>query len=54
MVSLAKPISMKNTHHAAMTELVIGRDLEWMVGINRVLEKQAAYKSRWNETGYET
>lgn len=50
----AKPIAMKNTHHAAMTELVIGRDLEWMVGINRVLEKQAAYKSRWNETGYET
>lgn len=46
----AKPIAMKNTHHAAMTELVIGRDLEWMVGINRVLEKQAAYKSRWNET----
>ena len=46
----AKPIAMKNTHHAAMTELVIGRDLEWMVGINRVLEKQAAYTSRWNET----
>ena len=41
----AKPISMKNTHHAAMTELVIGRDLEWMTGIDRVLEERAAYKS---------
>ena len=40
-----KPISMKNTHHAAMTELVIGRDLEWMTGIDRVLEERAAYKS---------
>lgn len=26
----AKPIPMKNTHHAAITELVIGRDLGWM------------------------
>lgn len=26
----AKPIPMKNTHHAEMTELVIGRDLSWM------------------------
>jgi len=25
-----KPISMKNTHHAEMTELVIGKDLSWM------------------------
>lgn len=41
----AKPISMKNTHHAAMTELVIGRDLEWMTGIDRVLEERAAYTS---------
>ncbi|MCY3972993.1 MAG: DNA adenine methylase [Candidatus Dadabacteria bacterium] len=24
------PIPMKNTHHAAMTELVVGRDLSWM------------------------
>ena len=23
------PIPMKNTHHAEMTELLIGRDLEW-------------------------
>ena len=39
----AKPIPMKNTHHAKMTELVIGRNLEWMKGIDRVFEKQAAY-----------
>ena len=26
----AKPIAMKNTHHAEMTELPIGRDLRWM------------------------
>lgn len=25
-----RPISMKNTHHAEMTELVIGKDLSWM------------------------
>lgn len=26
----ARPVAMKNTHHATMTELVIGRDLSWM------------------------
>ena len=25
-----RPIAMKNTHHAAMTELLIGRNLNWM------------------------
>lgn len=25
-----RPIAMKNTHHAKMTELVIGRDLSWL------------------------
>jgi len=40
----AKPIPMKSTHHAAMTELVIGKDLSWMTGINRVLEERAEYK----------
>lgn len=25
-----KPVAMKNTHHAELTELVIGRDLSWM------------------------
>lgn len=38
-----KPIPMKNTHHAAMTELVIGRNLEWMKKIDRVLKEQVAY-----------
>jgi DNA adenine methylase len=32
----AKPIPMKNTHHAKMTELVIGKDLSWMDDIERV------------------
>lgn len=26
----AKPVAMKNTHHAKMTELLIGRDLDWL------------------------
>ena len=26
----ARPIAMKNTHHAEMTELLIGRNLRWM------------------------
>ncbi len=42
----AKPVSMRNTHHAAMTELVIGKDLNWMRGIDRVLEEQARYKTK--------
>jgi hypothetical protein len=37
---------MKNTHHAEMTELVIGRNLDWMKGIERVLEEQAIYKKK--------
>ena len=31
----ARPIPMKNTHHAEMTELLIGRNLRWMEGDNR-------------------
>lgn len=27
----AKPVAMKNTHHAKMTELLIARDLNWLV-----------------------
>lgn len=27
-----RPISMKNTHHAEKTELLIGRDLSWLLG----------------------
>lgn len=42
----AKPIPMKNTHHAELTELVIGRNLDWMIDINRVLEKKAMYKAK--------
>ncbi len=26
----AQPIAMKNTHHAKMTELLIGKDLSWL------------------------
>ena len=25
-----KPVAMKNTHHAEMTELLIGRNLDWL------------------------
>ncbi len=25
-----KPVAMKNTHHAEMNELLIGRDLSWV------------------------
>jgi hypothetical protein len=40
----AKPIPMKNTHHAEMTELIIGRDLSWMNDTGRVCESPAEYK----------
>ena len=36
-----KPIAMKNTHHAEMTELVIGRDLSWMPEAPVMEEKKA-------------
>ncbi len=39
----AKPVPMKNTHHAEMTELVVGRNLDWMEGIDRVLEERVVY-----------
>lgn len=32
----AKPIPMKNTHHAKMTELVIGKNLDWMTGVSQI------------------
>jgi DNA adenine methylase len=41
-----KPIAMKNTHHAEMTELVIGRDLSWMSDAPVIREKKATYKTR--------
>ena len=28
----AKPVAMKSTHHAKMTELLIGRNLDWLGG----------------------
>ena len=31
----ARSIAMKNTHHAEMTELLIGRDLGWMEGSSK-------------------
>jgi DNA adenine methylase len=40
----AKPIPMKNTHHAKMTELVIGKDLSWMNDVDRVVEAPTAYR----------
>lgn len=40
----AKPIPMKNTHHAEMTELIIGRDLSWMNDTRRVCEPPTEYK----------
>ncbi len=40
----AKPIPMKNTHHAEMTELVIGRELSWMDATTRVCESAPEYK----------
>jgi DNA adenine methylase len=39
----AKPIPMKNTHHAEMTELVIGRCLDWMEDTPRLLESEPKY-----------
>ncbi len=41
-----KPIAMKNTHHAEMTELVIGRDLSWMSDAPMIRETRATYKTR--------
>lgn len=38
-----KAIAMKNTHHAAMTELVIGRDLSWLDCNPAVRETSADY-----------
>jgi DNA adenine methylase len=48
-----KPIAMRNTHNAEMTELVIGRDLSWMSGAPFIKEQSARYrktnKSRHND-----
>lgn len=36
-------IPMKNTHHATMMELVIGRDLSWLDDLPAVSETRAKY-----------
>ncbi len=41
-----KPIAMQNTHHAEMTELVIGRDLSWMSDTLMIREKRDVYKTK--------
>ncbi|MFH0813830.1 MAG: DNA adenine methylase [Pseudomonadota bacterium] len=38
-------ISMKNTHHAEMNELVIGKDLAWMDGFPSVHEPEPNYSA---------
>ena len=39
------PIPMRNTHHAQMNELVIGRELGWM----KAIEKTLRYKAKMKE-----
>lgn len=38
-------VSMKNTHHAKMQELVIGRDLSWMDQLQAVINQKLEFKS---------
>jgi len=37
-------IPMKNTHHATMKELIIGRDLSWLDELPAIRESEARYK----------
>jgi len=39
-----KPVAMKNTHHAEMNELLIGRDLGWVENGGVFREKPIAYR----------
>jgi len=39
-------IPMKNTHHATMKELVIGRDLSWLDELPAVREPEARYRAK--------
>lgn len=39
-----KPLAMKNTHHAEMTELLIGRDLDWLCEAGFVREPRTRYR----------
>ena len=40
-----KPVAMKNTHHAKMTELLIGRNLDWLEETARIQERPRILKS---------
>ena len=40
-----KPVAMKNTHHAEMDELLIGRDLSWVEAGGVFREDSAPYKT---------
>jgi len=39
-----KPVAMKNTHHAEMNELLIGRNLDWVEDGGIFREKPTPYK----------
>ena len=39
-----KPVAMKNTHHAEMDELLIGRNLDWVEDGGFFREEQTSYK----------
>ena len=38
-----KPVAMKNTHHAKMTELLIGRNLDWLGETSRIHKGEAHF-----------
>lgn len=46
-----KPIAMKNTHHAEMTELVIGRDLKWMESKSILCERSIPFGRKVKKRG---
>lgn len=41
-----KPVAMKNTHHAEMDELLIGRNLDWVEEGGIIREEPAPYKAK--------
>jgi DNA adenine methylase len=40
---IVKPVAMKNTHHAEMTELLIGKDLRWLESPTALRESPVPY-----------
>lgn len=44
----SKAVPMKNTHHAEMAELLIGRDLDWVESGGIFREEPPAYGSGQN------